>query len=183
MVRAFVVWGVVVGFLVWGLISLGSLVSDLLRLPPKLGLPLAVTIVGWMLILVGSGLAVWVVKYRHPFEMIVSTSSTFVKMLTWEPVSKLERRSEPLVVKGPMKYVRNPLYLSAMIVFFGWGLATSVTSSLLGFLFIMAWFRLVEIPFEEKELRALFGDQYALYAARVPMLIPFTKRKKLNAQP
>jgi len=27
-------------------------------------------------------------------------------------------------------------------------------------------------------LKALFGDQYARYAGRVPMLIPFTKRKR-----
>jgi protein-S-isoprenylcysteine O-methyltransferase Ste14 len=34
------------------------------------------------------------------------------------------------------------------------------------------------IPFEEKELLALFGDQYARYVDGVPMLFPFTKGEK-----
>jgi protein-S-isoprenylcysteine O-methyltransferase Ste14 len=36
----------------------------------------------------------------------------------------------------------------------------------------------VQIPFEEKELRAIFGEKYAQYSKDVPMLIPFTKRNR-----
>jgi len=39
--------------------------------------------------------------------------------------------------------------------------------------------KFVVVPFEEKELVAIFGFQYESYA-RVPILIPFTKRHKTN---
>ena len=105
--------------------------------------------------------------------MIVSTYYTFVKMFTGGPISELKGRTEPLVVAGPQRYVRHPLYLGATLVFLGWALLTSSTSSLLGVAFILLWFRFVQIPFEEKELRAIFGDQYANYSKHVPMLFPF----------
>ena len=177
-VKAFLGWGAAVGFIIWGLTSLGSVTSHLLGLPSTLGLPPAMGMLGWAMTLAGTGLAIWLIKYRHPAEMIISTYFTFVKMFTRAPVSELEGRTERLVVKGPQKYVRNPLYLGAMAIFLGWDLVTGVTASLVGFLFILGWFRFVEIPFEERELGAIFGDQYAHYAAEVPMLIPFTKRKR-----
>jgi hypothetical protein len=31
--------------------------------------------------------------------------------------------------------------------------------------------------FEERDLRELFGNEYEAYTKRVPMIIPFTKRK------
>ena len=177
-VKAFLGWGAAVGFIIWALSSLGSVTSHLLGLPPTLSLPPAIGMVGWAMILAGMGLTVWLIKYRHPAEMIVSTYFTFAKLFTRAPVSKLEGRTESLVVKGPQKYVRNPLYLGAMTIFLGWDLVTGVTALLVGFLFILAWFRLVQIPFEERELGAIFGEQYARYAAEVPMLIPFTKRRR-----
>ena len=178
LIRVFLVWSVVVGLLVWGLTSLGSVISYLLRLPPTLGLPPELSISGCVMILSGTGLSMWLVKYRHPFEMIVSTYYTFVKMFTRAQISKSQGRNEPLVVGGPQKYVRNPLYLGALTIFLGWDLTTGYTASLVGFLLILFWFIFVQIPFEERELLAIFGDQYAGYAAKVPMLIPFTKRNK-----
>ena len=109
--------------------------------------------------------------------MIVSTYYTFVKMFTLAPASKLEGRTEPLVVNGPQKYVRNPLYLAATSIFLGWALLTGGTSSFVGVGFVLLWFRFVQIPFEERELRAIFGDQYSRYSKEVPMLIPFPNRR------
>ena len=37
-------------------------------------------------------------------------------------------------------------------------------------------FNLVVIPFEEKELRALYGDKYDLYARTVPRFFPSWRR-------
>ncbi len=174
--KALLGWGGVVGLLVWGLDLLGSVTSYLLGLPTTLGFPPTVQVLGWALVSAGTGIVLWLVRYRHPAEMIVSTYFTFLKMFARAPISKLEGRAEPLVFKGPQKYVRNPLYLGALVIFLGWGLITGVTASLIGFLFILAWFRLVQIPFEERELRAMFGDQYDRYSKEVPMLIPFSVR-------
>jgi protein-S-isoprenylcysteine O-methyltransferase Ste14 len=49
---------------------------------------------------------------------------------------------------------------------------------LLASLFVALWIRFVQAPFEEKEMRALFGESYTDYARAVPMLLPFTTRKR-----
>jgi protein-S-isoprenylcysteine O-methyltransferase Ste14 len=40
------------------------------------------------------------------------------------------------------------------------------------------WFNFVVASFEEKELKAIFGEQYDQYSKEVPKIIPFTKRRK-----
>ncbi len=42
---------------------------------------------------------------------------------------------------------------------FGWGLVTATTYVLIASAAMLIWFRFVQIPFEESELCALFGDQ------------------------
>jgi protein-S-isoprenylcysteine O-methyltransferase Ste14 len=60
----------------------------------------------------------------------------------------------------------------------GWALLTSYTFIFVAAVVIFLWFRLFLIPFEESELRALFGDQYKTYSDGTPAMIPFTKRRK-----
>jgi protein-S-isoprenylcysteine O-methyltransferase Ste14 len=169
--------GTVVGSIVLGLFTLAGVITGLLGLPPSLDLPQVLRSMGAAILLAGLGLALWLFKYRSPQTMIVSTYYTFAKMLTRAPASKLEGRTEPLVVKGPQKYVRNPLYLAATSIFLGWAFLTGGTSSFVGVGFVLLWFRFVQIPFEEKELLAIFGDQYSRYSKEVPMLIPFPMRR------
>ena len=61
---------------------------------------------------------------------------------------------------------------------FGWALVGGYTFVFVATLMILLWFRFVIIPFEEKELLALFGEQYAKYASEVPMLVPLARRKR-----
>ena len=61
---------------------------------------------------------------------------------------------------------------------FGWGLVTATTYVLIASAAMLIWFRFVQIPFEESELCALFGDQYRRYKESTPMLVPFTKHKR-----
>ncbi|MCL5067394.1 MAG: isoprenylcysteine carboxylmethyltransferase family protein [Thaumarchaeota archaeon] len=144
-------------------------------MPPSLELQPVSRIGGWAILLAGAALALWLFRYRSPTSMIVSTYFTFGKMFTKSPISTLGGRTEPLVVDGPQRYVRHPLYLAATIAFLGWAIVTGSTSFFIGVIFILLWFAFVQIPFEEKELRAIFGTQYVQYSKRVPMLIPFTK--------
>ena len=157
---------------------LGSLLSALLGLPPSLPLMLAARILGAALVAVGLAVAGWVFRYRRPESMIASTYVTFMKMFRLMPMGEVSERKEPLVVAGPQKYVRNPLYFAVVVLSLGWGLGGASTSVLVGTLILVLWLRLFLIPFEEKELRALFGDQYVEYAEKVPALFPFTKRKR-----
>jgi len=62
----------------------------------------------------------------------------------------------------------------------GWGLLLDYTFLLLSAIFMFLWFNFVVAPFEERELIAMFGEEYEQYSNEVPRMIPFTKRKKFR---
>jgi protein-S-isoprenylcysteine O-methyltransferase Ste14 len=71
------------------------------------------------------------------------------------------------VVRGPYRYVRNPMYLGAAAVLLGAGLFVSSPSIALlafGFLGLM---HLIVVLHEEAALEARFGDDYLRYKAAV----------------
>lgn len=77
-----------------------------------------------------------------------------------------------VVVAGPYRWTRNPIYLSALAVVAGeaW-LFESVT--LLAYAAAMAlFFHLLVIGYEEPALRRRFGADYARYRRTVPRWIP-----------
>jgi protein-S-isoprenylcysteine O-methyltransferase Ste14 len=78
---------------------------------------------------------------------------------------------ESLVVEGPYRYLRNPMYLGHLI--FMAGLAVTFRSwpavALLGF--HMCWFQ-QRVAEDEARLEAIFGADYLAYKARVKRWIP-----------
>ena len=81
-------------------------------------------------------------------------------------------KNQKLAVSGPYAYTRNPLYFGSLIVAAGFCIAAA--SWWLGLLFFAA-FALIYLPVMEQEaahLSNLFPD-YAAYAARVPLLLPW----------
>ena len=165
-------------FLLSALFYAGYVASVLSGLPRSLGLGLVGRSVGAVLVAAGVAVACWVFRYRSPTAMAASTYVTFTKLFGLVPMVELSGRVEPLVVVGPQKYTRNPLYLGVILATFGWALVGEDTSVLVGAVLLLLLFRLVLIPFEETELRTLFGEQYRKYSDEVPMLIPFTRRKR-----
>ena len=165
-----------------GLFGISYAVSTLFGLPTSLDIPFAVQAVGGALAIAGFAVAGWTFRYRRPSEMMVSSYITFVKLLGRRPIAERLGRTEPLVFVGLQRYTRNPLYLGVIVMTFGWALAGNYTFVLVAAVILLLWFRVVLIPFEERELSALFGEQYEKYKSKVPMLIPFTKRKKHTAQ-
>lgn len=161
--------------------TLSYAISTALGFPQNLGFPLVVRALGVIIVVAGLAVVRWVFAYRRPADMIASTYLTFMKLISRIPVAELSGRKEPLIVEGPQKYVRNPLYFGVIVTVFGWGLVDAYTFILVAAVVLLLWYGLILIPFEERELRALFGEQYAAYAANVPMLIPFTKRKKRSS--
>ena len=150
---------------------LGSayLLLFVLGLPPNLLFPLPIRLIGIFVVAVGFGFLGWTLIYRKPVEVMESTYVTIVKAIKRLKVEKNLGRTEPLVILGPYKYVRNPQYFGACLLLIGWWLLLDYT-----FLFLFLWFRFVLIPFEEKELVAIFGEQYKDYMRQVPSIIPFT---------
>lgn len=167
-----------IALLLCGLFGASYLVSALLDLPTHLGLPLAMRIAGGLLAVLGLSLAGWTFRHRRPSAMLLSTYVTLEKLFRRRPISDPLGRAEPLVVSGLQRYTRNPLYLGVITMTLGWALAGDLTFVLIAVIALVLWFRAVLIPFEEKELLALFGEQYEKYRDGVPMLVPFTKRKR-----
>ena len=163
--------------IVVGLYGVSYFAVTLSGAPISLGLPVAVRFLGGGLLLVGIAVGAWVFRHRRPEDMIVSTYITFAKMLGRSHIGEPAGRAEPLVVVGPQKYTRNPLYFSVVVIVLGWALFTASTPALVWAGVLYLWFQLALIPFEERELRVLFGEQYARDADEGPRLVPFTKRR------
>jgi protein-S-isoprenylcysteine O-methyltransferase Ste14 len=83
--------------------------------------------------------------------------------------------------KAPSLYkvVRHPIYLGFIVMF--WAAPVMTVGHLL-FAAVTTVYILIAIVLEERDLVALFGDDYVRYRERVAMLIPFMNRSK-PAQP
>ncbi len=120
----------------------------------------------------------WLFRYRKPIDIIVSTYVTFMKAVRRRLLERQSGRTEPLIIMGPYQHVRHPIYFSVLLLIIGCWMLLDYSFLFFSMLFLMLWFKFIVIPFEEKELVAIFGDQYTNYEKDVPGLIPFIKHNK-----
>ncbi|HWB33359.1 MAG TPA: isoprenylcysteine carboxylmethyltransferase family protein [Acidobacteriaceae bacterium] len=78
---------------------------------------------------------------------------------------------EQMVVTGPYRYVRNPLYLGSWLNALALALLMPPTGAVLTLVLVVA-FELRLVLAEEAYLAANLGQTYADYRARVPQLLP-----------
>ena len=79
-----------------------------------------------------------------------------------------------LVVEGPYRYVRNPLYDTDLCLILGAGLLTHSWALVLLAVLYLAQLAL-QLPLEERELRERFGVPYHRYCELVPCFVPRRK--------
>ncbi len=90
--------------------------------------------------------------------------------------SDTEPRGDALVVRGPYRWVRHPLYTCVIVLLWA-NPAMSLDRLVLAAVWT-AWI-VVGALLEERDLIADFGDAYRDYRAQVPILIPWRGRSGL----
>jgi protein-S-isoprenylcysteine O-methyltransferase Ste14 len=163
---------VIIGTLTGVFALVGLLAETILDIPRRLQLPPPVRVAGIAIVALGFAVMGWLVRYRSPVQILTSTFETMRNAGRKSPAQRTLPRTEPLVVEGPHRHVRHPLYFAVVVLFIGWWLLLDYTVLLIMSILFLLWFRAVVIRFEEQELRALFGDEYKSYVKAVPMLIP-----------
>ena len=82
-----------------------------------------------------------------------------------------------LVASGPYRYVRNPMYIGGGLLLLGFGLYLRSPAMAL---FAPIWWLMIDplvVFYEERALRAKFGQEYEAYCRRTPRWIPsFSER-------
>ncbi len=150
-------------------------IAALLRLPGDVGLPWALRLLGLAPMAYAALMLGWVLRFRGPRTMLESTWITFLKLLGRLPLEVSGGRTEPLMVAGPYRVVRHPLYSGVDGLTIGIAVLVDHPWAYLGALALGLWFALVLAPFEERELRSLFGAAYADYSRSVRRFLPFRR--------
>ena len=136
-----------------GALALGALLSLVIPIGPRLasanGLALAV---GLTFVAIGFALAAFSVRNFR----LAGTS-----VVPGEP-------STALVVTGPYRVTRNPIYIGFMLVYFGLAIILTSLWVLLLLIPVLVILQRGVVEREEEYLERQFGDAYRKYKARVP---------------
>jgi protein-S-isoprenylcysteine O-methyltransferase Ste14 len=136
----------------WMLIylAIAAAVSWWLGWPRIPGLPLVA--LGIALVIVGLILPVWaIVLFRHDGTEVSPTSPS----------------NRKLIVAGPYRFTRNPMYLGLVILTLGIAVWVGAWPMLIVPLAVFITANWVHIPFEEAKMRRQFGAAYEDYLGRV----------------
>lgn len=87
-----------------------------------------------------------------------------------------------LVVRGPYRFVRNPMYVAVFLAIDGQALWFGSLTLLWYALAVAAFFHLFVVLYEEPALRRQFGDSYERYRSQVHRWLPTPAAKRAQAR-
>jgi protein-S-isoprenylcysteine O-methyltransferase Ste14 len=111
----------------------------------------ATTPVGWLLVILGSGLAGWAL-------LTLRRAGTSIRP---------DRPAARLVTHAPFRFSRNPTYVGLGLVYLGVTVLVDSGWPLLLLPLVMAVLYLTVVRREERYLAAAFGEAYDVYGRRV----------------
>jgi protein-S-isoprenylcysteine O-methyltransferase Ste14 len=82
------------------------------------------------------------------------------------------RKAKILATSGPYAYTRNPLYVGSFILGVGFTVAAGVWWLALIFCALFIGIYLPVMKVEANDMHTIFGDDFARYAANVPLFLP-----------
>lgn len=140
-------------FLFLGALALGCLLSLVIPIGPGLGAANSLAlIVGLTFVALGFALAALSVRRFH----LAGTS-----VVPGQP-------SSALVVEGPYKLTRNPIYIGFVLAYFGLAIMLTSVWVLLLLIPVLIVLQRGVVEREETYLERQFGETYRKYQARVP---------------
>ena len=128
--------------------------------------PVALRELGALLALASITIGTWAC-YRMGWARLLFAGALFL------PGAGAEENRVPqrLVVEGPYRHVRNPLYVTDFALILGAALLANDPFLILLAAFYAAQLAL-QLPLEERELHRRFGRRYSRYCQLVPRFIP-----------
>lgn len=79
-----------------------------------------------------------------------------------------ERTPSYLLIRGPYKFTRNPMFLGELLLWFGWALFYGSVVVFIVCVGLWVIINFIAVPREERDLEARFGEAYREYKRRVP---------------
>jgi protein-S-isoprenylcysteine O-methyltransferase Ste14 len=80
-----------------------------------------------------------------------------------------------LVMRGPYRFTRNPMYIAELALWLGWTILYGSGAVLIGLALLWGLMVLAVVPREERTLGALFGETYRQYKGEVPRWLGTTQ--------
>ncbi len=81
---------------------------------------------------------------------------------------KLERTPKYLLMRGPYRFTRNPMYIAELVLWFGWAIFYGSIIIFIALLVMAPLMNKRVVVREEYDLEARFGESYLEYKNKVP---------------
>jgi len=97
----------------------------------------------------------------------IAASAVFLFRSEGTEIDPTSRTNKALVVRGPYRYTRNPMYLGLVVLTSGVAFIVGSLPMFAAPLLLFATANWVHIPFEEAKMRRQFGSAYDDFTLRV----------------